>query len=897
MSFTPELTVVIICQDDESRLPEAIESARNQSLENLEIVVVDHGSTDASADIAESLALEDERIRVVRLSDRSGKPGRPLNAGIDAASAPWVVAMGSDDLMRPLGCQDLLDATTDPETDLVVGSVLRVNMDTGKKTRWMPTVTLRSRSVTDISQLPDLVRDTIGGFKLYRTQFLRDNDIRFAEDIFYQDQIFTTKCFAVARSVAITQAFVGEWRHWHTSDRKSVTQRKTTVENLVDRFEANRRLDDFLTSHNHDQLLLAKQRKFLTHDLVIHVRGLEDATPEYREMLVNRTREYTEHLPDEAYDDLPLNRWLMLRCLRANQVAAADEAAHCHYIQLLTSWQRLTFEGHTYLLPPGHALEPDPIYDVTRYGLDWIASEQEPVRGWISLSQQASGFNAEVTIQSVGRFELDDSNFASLELRDSRGGAQLLIPLPQTQRADDLRLTWRTEIKTQVLDQTFGYGAESIELYFSYRSGELGHWSKRLRPAASAFENEPQSNSWKVALEEDDILLNRTPRESWRESVQARYESVRYRSGPKPDPLEELSLKTAKDYLSDHRARRRKKGVFFESFAGRRIDGAPLYVSGALQRHRPKLRQVWSARTGSLHQLPSYAEKAPRFTRRYLDLLAGSAVWIDNGWLPFEPDGQEFIQLWHGVPLIQLDKPGKRPSWDVLVSSGDFASAHFREIFGDMPMPEVGAIQTDSLVSPDSQLRRSELRSAWGLQNRTVLTYLPALRPGRISSDFHRPDPRQLAKALGPNYFLFFQEHDDDATGRRTAVIPEDLRWFMGKLEKRSPINDYLLMTDVLISDYSSFIVDFGATGRSVIHYVPDQGFVEDTDPGTYIKLDELAAGPLVRSDRELLEKIEQVNRNESVDGGNSASRIFAETLISRDVPDSSGRLIKELGL
>ena len=48
------------------------------------------GSTDASADIAASLALEDQRIRVVRLPDRSGKPGRPLNAGMDAASAPWV---------------------------------------------------------------------------------------------------------------------------------------------------------------------------------------------------------------------------------------------------------------------------------------------------------------------------------------------------------------------------------------------------------------------------------------------------------------------------------------------------------------------------------------------------------------------------------------------------------------------------------------------------------------------------------------------------------------------------------------------------------------------------------------------------------------------------------------
>ncbi len=104
-------------------------------------------------------------------------------------------------------------------------------------------------------------------------------------------------------------------------------------------------------------------------------------------------------------------------------------------------------------------------------------------------------------------------------------------------------------------------------------------------------------------------------------------------------------------------------------------------------------------------------------------------------------------------------------------------------------------------------------------------------------------------------------------------------------------------MTDVLISDYSSFIVDFGATGRPVIHYVPDQYFVEGADPGTYIKLDELAAGPLVRSDRELLEKIEEAKRYESVDDDNSTSRVFTETLIPRDVPDSSARLIKELGL
>ena len=897
MSPTPEVSVVIICQDDELRLPDAIRSVQDQTLENLEILVVDHGSSDTSADIAEGLAGEDQRIRVIRLSDRSGKPGRPLNVGIDAATAPWVVAIGSDDLMRPLGCQLLLEATIDPDTDLVVGSVLRVDMDTGKKTRWMPSVTLRSRSVRDIAQLPDLVRDTIGGCKLYRTQFLRDNDIRFAEDIFYQDQIFTIQCYATARSVAITQDFVGEWRHWNSANRKSVTQRKTTVENLADRFEANRRIDDFLLEHNRHQLLLAKQRKFLTHDLVIHVRGLEDASPAYRTMLVELARNYTEYLPDRAFDDLPLNRWLMLQCLRADRPAAAEQAANSHYIELLTSWQRLAADGRTYLLPPDSKPEPDPVYDITRYRIDWIPPEQAPVRGWVSLAPTSAGFDATIVINTAGRHELTAADIGSFELRDSRSGRELSLSLPQAKRQDDLHLTWQVPLHTVQLDKTFGYGAETLELFFCYQAGRIGAWSKRLRPGPTMSKGLAESNSWNVVVDEDQIALQRTRRDGWRESAQAKYESLRYRHGPKPDPLEELTLATAKDYLSDHKARRRKKGIFFESFAGRRIDGGPLAVSQSLARSRPKLQQIWSARPGSLHQIPGYARKAPRFTRRYLDLLAGSAVWIDNGWLPFQPDGQEFIQLWHGVPITMLERPSRRVSWDTLVSSGDFASTHFRDVFGDLPMPVVGTIQTDSLLAPDNQLRRAELRSAWGIQDRTVLTYLPVLRPGRISPDFHNADPRYLAQALGPEFFLFHQEHDDDAVGRRTASIAEDLRWFMGRIERRLPLTDYLLMTDIFISDYASAIVDFGRTRRPVIHYVSDQGFVEDTDPGTYVKLDQLAAGPLVRSDEELVNEINRLRHNGLVGTDESASWRFSEALVPHDGPDSSQRLIQELGL
>ena len=111
------MSIVIICQDDATRLPDSIQSATDQDLENIEVIVVDHGSTDGSPDVAEKFAVADSRIKVIRLPDQKGKPGRPLNAGFDAATAPWVVAIGSDDELRPGGCSALLAAGEEANAD------------------------------------------------------------------------------------------------------------------------------------------------------------------------------------------------------------------------------------------------------------------------------------------------------------------------------------------------------------------------------------------------------------------------------------------------------------------------------------------------------------------------------------------------------------------------------------------------------------------------------------------------------------------------------------------------------------------------------------------------------------------------------------------------------------
>lgn len=98
MSF-PTVSVVMSVFNGEEFLSETIDSVLNQSFRDFEFVIVDDGSTDATADILSKYALRDGRIRVLR----NGKKGRAasLNLGITLANGKYVANTDADDLAMP----------------------------------------------------------------------------------------------------------------------------------------------------------------------------------------------------------------------------------------------------------------------------------------------------------------------------------------------------------------------------------------------------------------------------------------------------------------------------------------------------------------------------------------------------------------------------------------------------------------------------------------------------------------------------------------------------------------------------------------------------------------------------------------------------------------------------
>lgn len=108
-------------RDAEAYLTDALASLSNQTHENIEVIVVDDGSGDASRDIAEEWALRDRRFRVVHQEPR-GFVAASQRACAEARG-PYIAAMGADDVARPRRLEVQLAALEEEGLDACGGGV------------------------------------------------------------------------------------------------------------------------------------------------------------------------------------------------------------------------------------------------------------------------------------------------------------------------------------------------------------------------------------------------------------------------------------------------------------------------------------------------------------------------------------------------------------------------------------------------------------------------------------------------------------------------------------------------------------------------------------------------------------------------------------------------------
>ncbi len=227
------VSVIVPLYNVEKYVDECLTSLRDQHYRTLEIIVIDDGSTDRSAEIVARHAADDPRIRVVR--QPNGGLGAARNAGIRNARGDYLCFVDSDDVMPAHGVLRMVNTAERSGSDLVVGALARFDSNGRRRPKWMH-LHSETRIGVSPSDFPQIVRNNYTPGKLYRTDFWRRCGLWFREGVAYEDQPLVTQLYARASRIDVLPMVTYEWRR--RDDASSISQQVHTLSDLRDRIEA-----------------------------------------------------------------------------------------------------------------------------------------------------------------------------------------------------------------------------------------------------------------------------------------------------------------------------------------------------------------------------------------------------------------------------------------------------------------------------------------------------------------------------------------------------------------------------------------------------------------------------------------------------------------------------------
>ncbi|GIH77441.1 CDP-glycerol glycerophosphotransferase family protein [Planobispora longispora] len=291
-------------------------------------------------------------------------------------------------------------------------------------------------------------------------------------------------------------------------------------------------------------------------------------------------------------------------------------------------------------------------------------------------------------------------------------------------------------------------------------------------------------------------------------------------------------------------------------------------------------------------------------SREHYAALARSRYVVTNAFLPpwFRArEDQTVVQTWNGSPLKRMgndlphmSRDPKPPAWhrqavevrgwDLLVAQSPWAVPVLRKAFGYQgEVLESGYPRNDVLSSPDREELATRVRARLGVpEGAKVVLYAPTFRDYDRKNASVKLNLAEARRVLGPGYTFLVRGHSMQATPNVPAGLGIDVTTY-------PDITDLLLVADVLITDYSSVMFDFAATGRPMVFFTHDlQRY--SAKRGLYLDLAAEAPGPLLSGSAEVIEALRTIDEVAAAHADRYAR--FRHTYAPRDDGKATARLV-----
>lgn len=209
------ISVVVPVYNAEKYLKSCIESIINQTYTNLDIILVDDGSTDSSGKICDEYAENDRRINVIHKTN--GGNGDARNAGLAQVKGQWIVCMDNDDVLHRRQVEILLRIAKDKAADIVVGGYRAIENDEIPIDDTISEEAIRNAELLNDKHLYDdefIKKRTMILFtpwsKLYRKETF--DNIKYPAKSKHDDAWTTWKIYENAKKVAFISEPLYYWR-------------------------------------------------------------------------------------------------------------------------------------------------------------------------------------------------------------------------------------------------------------------------------------------------------------------------------------------------------------------------------------------------------------------------------------------------------------------------------------------------------------------------------------------------------------------------------------------------------------------------------------------------------------------------------------------------------------
>ncbi|KRN83151.1 CDP-glycerol poly(glycerophosphate) glycerophosphotransferase [Pediococcus ethanolidurans] len=321
----------------------------------------------------------------------------------------------------------------------------------------------------------------------------------------------------------------------------------------------------------------------------------------------------------------------------------------------------------------------------------------------------------------------------------------------------------------------------------------------------------------------------------------------------------------------------KKPTIVFESFGGRQVSDSP-YAIYEDMKINSNVNCVWSIKQSQQAYCEAHhIDYAIRRSLKWAVLMERAQVWVVNARIPKwvrKPAHVYYVQTWHGTPLKKLGLDilhvtmpstttdayhrnfvSETKRWDTLISANSYSTEIFRRAFDfHNNIAEIGYPRNDKLINTTStEISRIKQRLNIPMDKKVIM-YAPTYRDNAFAAKgqylFKMPfSIDKLLEALDKDTILILRMH-------YLIVGQLDLKAYHGRVldfSQYHDISDLYLVSDLLITDYSSVFFDYAYLRRPIIFYPYDYHEYKDQLRGFYLNYEKDLPGEIAWNENDLL--------------------------------------------